>query len=65
MLGCELEEVFPVVPIADQHALSIGMTTIREDAFFGIYADSASLPDSDLLAECLDEAIDELLAAPA
>jgi WS/DGAT/MGAT family acyltransferase len=65
MLGCELEEVFPVVPIADQHAVSIGMTTIREDAFFGIYADSASLPDSDLLAECLDEAIDELLAAPA
>jgi WS/DGAT/MGAT family acyltransferase len=65
MLGCELEEVFPVVPIADQHALSIGVTTIREDAFFGIYADSASLPDADLLAECLDEAIDELLAAPA
>jgi diacylglycerol O-acyltransferase len=64
MLGCELEEVFPVVPIADQHALSIGMTTIREQAFFGIYADCRSMPDADLLAECLDEAIDELLEAP-
>jgi WS/DGAT/MGAT family acyltransferase len=64
MLGCELKEVFPVVPIADQHALSIGMTTIREDAFFGIYADSESVPDADLLAECLDEAIEELLHVP-
>ena len=62
MLGCELEEVYPVVPLADGHALSIGMTTIKDEAFFGIYADRESLPDADLLAECLDESLDELLA---
>ncbi len=38
------------MPIADHHALSIGMTTIKDDAFFGIYADRESLPDADLLA---------------
>lgn len=62
MLGCELEESYPVVPIAERHALAIGFTTIKDEGFFGIYADRESLPDADLLAECLDEEADELLA---
>jgi len=62
MLGCELEEVYPVVPLADRHALSIGLTTIKDQAFFGVYADRESLPDADLLARCLEESVDELLA---
>ena len=61
MLGCELEEVYPVVPITDRHALSIGMTTIADQAFFGVYADCDALPDADLLAELLDESVGELL----
>jgi diacylglycerol O-acyltransferase / wax synthase len=62
MLGCELEEVYPVVPLADDHAVSIGLTTIKDRAFFGIYADRQSLPDADLLARGIGESIDELLA---
>jgi hypothetical protein len=61
MLGCELEGAYPVVPIADQHAVSVGMTTIRDQACFGLYAASESLPDSDRLAEAVDASIDELL----
>jgi len=61
MLGCELEAAYPVVPIADKHALSIGMTTIRDHVCFGLYAASESLPDSDRLAEAIDASIDELL----
>ena len=61
MLGCELEEAYPVVPIADRHAVSVGMTTIRDRACFGLYAASEPLPDSDRLAEAVDESIDELL----
>jgi hypothetical protein len=61
MLGCELEEAYPVVPIADEHALSIGMTTVRDNAFFGLYADCEALPDADRLAEEIDASIDELL----
>jgi WS/DGAT/MGAT family acyltransferase len=62
MLGCELEEAYPVVPLADRHALSIGVTTIRDRACFGLYADPGRLPDADLLAEAVDDSIDELLA---
>ena len=50
MLGCELEAAYPVVPIADKHAVSVGMTTIRDDCCFGLYAASEILPDSDELA---------------
>jgi diacylglycerol O-acyltransferase len=62
MLGCELEEVYPVVPIPDEHAVSIGLTTIKDQAFFGVYSDCQSLPDADLLARGIGESIDELLA---
>ena len=62
LLGCELEEAYPVVPIADRHALSIGMTTIKDEACFGIYADCEALPDADLLADCIEASVDELLA---
>ena len=61
MLGCELEEAYPVVPLADRHALSVGVTTIRDGAFFGLYADRATLPDADVLAAEIDLALDELL----
>jgi diacylglycerol O-acyltransferase / wax synthase len=61
MLGCELEAAYPVVPIADKHAVSIGMTTIRDQACFGLYAASEMLPDSDELAAAMDASIDELL----
>ena len=30
MCGCELERAYPVVPLADNHALSIGITTVRD-----------------------------------
>jgi diacylglycerol O-acyltransferase / wax synthase len=62
MLGCELEEVYPVVPIPDDHAVSIGLTTIKDQAFFGVYSDCQSLPDADLLARGIGESVDELLA---
>jgi hypothetical protein len=62
MRGLELEDAYPVVPLADRHALSIGMTTVRDDACFGLYADRATLPDADRMAWHLDASIDELIA---
>ncbi len=62
MLGCPLESTYPVVPLADCHALSIGMTTVRDLACFGIYFDRETLPHADALASGIDEAIAELLA---
>ena len=62
MRGCRLAEAYPVVPIADRHALSIGMTTIRDGAFFGLYADPLALPDVNELAGHIDAEIDELVS---
>lgn len=61
MRGCLLAEAYPVVPIADRHSLSIGFTTVRDECFFGLYADQETLPDVDELAADIDASIDELL----
>jgi diacylglycerol O-acyltransferase / wax synthase len=65
MCGCELREAYPVVPLADRHALSIGFTSVRDQGCFGIYADRATLGDAVVLPEDIEEAIDELLHRPA
>jgi diacylglycerol O-acyltransferase len=62
MLGCPLEATYPVVPLADRHALSVGMTTVCDRACFGVYADRETLPDAGILARDIDDAIAELLA---
>lgn len=62
MLGCPLEAAYPVVPLADRHALSVGMTSVRDRACIGIYADREAIPDADDLARDIDAAITELRA---
>jgi WS/DGAT/MGAT family acyltransferase len=62
MLGCPLKATYPVVPLADRHALSVGMTTVHDLACFGVYADPETLPDADVLAGDINDAIAELLA---
>jgi diacylglycerol O-acyltransferase / wax synthase len=65
MLGCPMEEVYPIVPLADMHAVAIGFTTVADMAYFGVYADRKSVPDADLLARDIDAAIDELSEWPS
>jgi diacylglycerol O-acyltransferase / wax synthase len=60
MLGCELREAYPVVPMADSHSVSIGLTTVRDDVFLGVYADREALPDGDRLAELIDGAFEQM-----
>jgi WS/DGAT/MGAT family acyltransferase len=54
MLGAKLSEAYPVVPLAEQHSLSIGMFSYMEDLFFGLYADPAVLPEVEQLPEFLN-----------
>ncbi|MEA2355485.1 MAG: diacylglycerol O-acyltransferase / wax synthase [Solirubrobacteraceae bacterium] len=49
LLGCELEEPYSVVPVAQGHALAIGMVRYRQELFFGCYGDPDALPDLDRL----------------
>src|SRR3954451_14002372 len=61
--GCRLRELYPAVPLADRHALSIGVATVAGRACFGLYADAVTLPDAHALADDLDASIDELVTA--
>ena len=65
MRGCRLQEAYPVVPLADKHDVSIGLTTIAGEACFGVYADPESVPDADLLATSIGESVDELRGVSA
>lgn len=62
MLGCPLRAAYPVVPLADRHALSVGMTSVGDKACFGIYTDREAIPDARHFAADVNDAIDELLA---
>jgi diacylglycerol O-acyltransferase len=61
MAGCELKEAYPVVPLAEGHTLSIGMTTVRDRACFGLYADGKRLAGVGKVAAALERSIDELI----
>jgi WS/DGAT/MGAT family acyltransferase len=45
VLGCEVQEVYSVVPITDCHSLAIGMVRYRNELFIGCYADPNALPE--------------------
>ncbi|MGI8802114.1 MAG: wax ester/triacylglycerol synthase family O-acyltransferase [Solirubrobacteraceae bacterium] len=45
LLGSELQEAYSVVPIAQGHALAIGMVRYRQELFFGCYGDPDALPE--------------------
>jgi WS/DGAT/MGAT family acyltransferase len=64
MLGAELSEAYPVVPIAAEHTLSIGMFSYRDDMFFGLYSDPETLPEATELPRLLDAEIRALARPP-
>jgi diacylglycerol O-acyltransferase / wax synthase len=64
MLGAELVDAHPVVPIAEGHALSIGIFGYGGRLHFGLYADPDAFPQVRQLPEALDAALRELLLPP-
>jgi len=57
VLGAPLLEAYPVVPIAEDHALSIGMFSYEQHMHFGLYADPEALPDVQGLPAALNAAV--------
>ena len=55
MHGMRLDELYPVIPIADGQTLSIGMLPYEGHLYFGLYADPDGLPDATRLAALIDE----------
>jgi len=57
VLGARLREAYPVVPIAESHALSIGIFSYAEHLHFGLYADPEALPDVASMPDALNAAL--------
>ncbi|MBM9464581.1 wax ester/triacylglycerol synthase family O-acyltransferase [Aeromicrobium sp. YIM 150415] len=61
MAGQRLAQVFPAIPLTGRRTVAIGITTYRGRAYVGIVADREAVPDVDVLAQCIEEAVDELV----
>ena len=55
--------MFPVVPLGGGQAVAIGVTSYDGGMHYGLTADRDALPDVDVLASAMSEALAELLAA--
>jgi WS/DGAT/MGAT family acyltransferase len=65
LAGARLLEAYPVSPLAKGQALSIGITSYDGRVYFGLYGDRDAMTDLDVLANCLEEALQELVEAAA
>lgn len=61
--GGRMLEVFPVVPLARGQGLSIGMTSYHGTVFFGLNADRDSVGDVDVLADLIEQQVEQLVAS--
>ena len=59
--GARMLEMYPVVPLAKGQAVSIGLTSYDGGVYFGLNADRDAMPDIDVLAQCLEESLAELV----
>jgi hypothetical protein len=59
--GALMLGAYPVVPLAKGQAVSLGVTSYNGGMYFGLNADREAMSDVDVLADCIDTAILELL----
>jgi diacylglycerol O-acyltransferase len=59
--GERLVASYPVLPLGAGHLLAVGVTSYDGQVFFGLTADRDAVPDLDVLAQCIDDAVEELL----
>jgi hypothetical protein len=59
--SAQMLDCYPVVPLAKGQAVSIGLTSYNGGVYYGLNADRDSMPDVDVLAMCIEEALGELM----
>jgi hypothetical protein len=62
LLGRELLDVFPMVPLAANQAVCFGIMSYNGSVNFGLTADYDATPDLDALAEDVEASLAELTA---
>ena len=63
VLGRELEEVFPVAFLHENHALAIAIMSYNGRINFGLLADYDAMEDVEIISEGISESLEELLEA--
>jgi diacylglycerol O-acyltransferase len=61
MAGEAITEVYPCIPLSGSRAVAIGVTSYTNKVFFGIVGDRDAVPDVDVLAQCIEDALLELV----
>jgi diacylglycerol O-acyltransferase / wax synthase len=59
--GAQMVECYPVVPLSKGQAVSVGLTSYDGGVYYGLNADRDAMPDVDVLAQCIEEALGELV----
>ncbi len=58
--GASMIGTCPVLPLPPEHALAVGLTSYDGTITYGLHADRDAVPDLDVLAQAVHDAIDEL-----
>jgi diacylglycerol O-acyltransferase len=59
--GARMLQSYPVPPLLPGQALAIGVTSYDGAVYFGLTGDRDAVPDLEVLAQCLVEALEELV----
>jgi len=59
-MGAKLREIYPLVPIAAEHAIGIAVMSYNGHIVFGVNADRDTVPDVDELVDGIRESFAEL-----
>ncbi len=62
-MGCKMTDLWPLVPLAADHAVGLAVFSYDGKMFFGLNADQDAVPDLDLLAGGIEESLQELQEA--
>ncbi len=65
--GAQMDEIFPILPLTEDKAASVGVTSYNGGVFYGLNGDRDAMSDIGALADLIPDALAELveLAAPA
>ena len=59
--GARMVASYPVLPLSAGHQLTIGVTSYDGEVYIGLNGDRYAIRDLDVLAQCLTDALEELL----
>lgn len=59
--GAKMVEMFPVVPLAKNQSLAIGVTSYDGGLYFGLNGDRDAMSDVDVLAAMIEESVEEMI----